>query len=233
MGQQRGLAWILHITETNAIVISLAVTYRAKGQAKAVAQTYTYTRGNHRQISLAAAPPDWPIHRTVCHIVVSHQLQPRWFAAALWQPTARVANPRQILRPLSQAKRQALLVFSRLQLWRRVGALINLDNPARCPIRRRLGEAPHVSRIESQTDDGVATPPLALVDDSADGVVAARIQHGREPLQLAAGHALEDHAQAGADVARPHRNAVDCAEDLLDAVAGEIVHGYHRVEMRH
>lgn len=106
-----------------------------------------------------------------------------------------------------------------------MGVAIYLDHAASCPIRRRLGESPHVSRIESQTDDGIATPFLALLDDSADGVVPARIQHGCEPPKLAAGHALEGHAQAGADVARPHSNAVDCAEDLLDAVAREIHHG--------
>lgn len=127
------------------------------------------------------------------------------------------------------------LSCGRLQLWRRLCALIYLDHAASRPIRRRLSEAPHVTRIESQTDDGIATALLALLDDPADGVVPARVQHGCEPPKLAAGHALEGHAQGGADVARPHSNAVDCAEDLLDAVAREIHHGYHEVKtkMRH
>lgn len=151
------------------------------------------------------------------------------------EPPTHASNPRRVRSSAALLSAGPQLSCSRLQLWRRLGALVYLDHAARCPIRRRLGEAPHVARIESQTDDGIATTLLALLDDPTDGVVAARIQHGCEPPKLATGHTLEDHAQAGADVARPHSNAVDCAEDLLDAVAREIHHGCHEVKskMRH
>lgn len=103
--------------------------------------------------------------------------------------------------------------------------IVNLDHPTRRSIRCCLGKAAHITGIEPQADDGVSSPLLALLHHSADGVVAARVQHGCEPAKLSASHALHDHAQAGANVTRPHCNAVDCAEDLLDAVTREIHHG--------
>ncbi|KAK7447179.1 hypothetical protein Landi51_07054 [Colletotrichum acutatum] len=88
---------------------------------------------------------------------------------------------------------------------------LNLLNNTRRPIRTRLREPTQVRRIKPQTNNRVAPPLLTLAHDPAQRVVAAVIQHRREPPQLSARKGLDGHAQARGDVARAHREAVDCA----------------------
>ena len=103
--------------------------------------------------------------------------------------------------------------------------ILNLLNHAGRPVGARLREPAQVGRVEAQADDGVAAPALGLADAPVERVVAARVQHRREPRQLPARQRLDDHAQPRGDVARAHRQPVDGPQDLDDPVAGEVHHG--------
>jgi len=95
----------------------------------------------------------------------------------------------------------ALIHLSTHQLRGNLDGLVDAPHDARSAVRGGLGEVAHVAGIEAEADNGVATPPLALVDDTADGVAAARVEHPGKPAQLPAGEALDDHAQTRRDVA--------------------------------
>ncbi|KXH49374.1 hypothetical protein CSIM01_11919 [Colletotrichum simmondsii] len=88
---------------------------------------------------------------------------------------------------------------------------LNLLNNTRSPIRTRLREPAQIRRIKPQTNDRVAPPLLTLAHHPPQRIITTIIQHRREPPQLPARKRLDHHAQARGDVARAHREAVDCA----------------------
>src|SRR5690349_5347231 len=85
--------------------------------------------------------------------------------------------------------------------------------------------------VEAEGDDRVRLAFLGLVDHAAHGLVAALEQELRHLGDLAPADRAQAGREAGADVARPDRDAEDFAEDGADLVPGNIVSGddEHRV----
>src|SRR4051794_22329448 len=93
--------------------------------------------------------------------------------------------------------------------------------PVGADLRPRAAE---LRGVEAEGDDGVGALGLRLLHEALGGVRPALREHLRHALELAPDQRLEPRADLGAEVARAHGEPEHLAEDLVDAVAGEVVH---------
>lgn len=100
----------------------------------------------------------------------------------------------------------------------------NLLNSNRRPIRTHLRKPTQLRGIKPQRDNGIRTPPHRLAHQALLRRIARAVHQIREKLDLAADDGAQDGADVGAPVAALDGEAVDGAEDVGDAVAGDVVH---------
>src|SRR5437660_3271425 len=95
----------------------------------------------------------------------------------------------------------------------------------RRPVRADLGPGgAELGSVEAERDDGIPAFGLRLLHEAVGGVLAARCEHLRHALELAADERLQRGTDHRADIARADSQPEHLAEDLLDLVARELVH---------